>query len=90
MAQNFDLLTLIGHAIEELQQSIELLEGAQRPDGVNHLCSVIDEIDVYLDRIDEDPLLKLAPLAPSHIRLGLHHVREDLSSVIDDLQQQAG
>lgn len=83
-----DLLSLIGHAIEGLRRSIELLETSQRPDGLLHLGAVIREIDTYLDRIDEDPLLQLAPLPPSYVRSGLDHVRQNITEVIRDLEQR--
>ncbi len=85
MDETADLLSLIGQAIEELQHAIEMLDSAQPSGGSAHLQTVIREIDSYLERIDEDPLLKLAPLAPGHISQGLHQVRADLALVIEDL-----
>jgi len=80
-----DLLVLIGHAIDGLRQSIDFLDTANRADGLQHLGRVVREIDDYIEHIDEDPLLGLAPVAPSHIRSGLLKVRDDLAVVIRDL-----
>ena len=80
-----DLLLLIGHAIDGLRQSIDSLDTDQRADGLLHLGQVIREIDGYIQHIDNDPLLQLAPLAPSHIRSWLLKVRDDLAVVIRDL-----
>jgi hypothetical protein len=82
-----DLLVLIGHAIDGLRLSIDSLDAAHRADGLLHLGQVIREIDGYIEHIDDDPLLRLAPLAPSHIRSGLLKVREDLAVVIRDLDR---
>lgn len=82
-----DLLLLIGHAIDGLRRSIDYLDTANRVDGLLHLGQVIREIDGYIEHIDDDPLLRLAPVAPSHIRSGLLKVREDLAVVIQDLDR---
>lgn len=82
-----DLLLLIGHAIDGLRQSIDYLDTAHRADGLLHLGQVVREIDGYIEHIDDDPLLRLAPVAPSHIRSGLLKVREDLAVVIRDLDR---
>jgi hypothetical protein len=84
-----DLLVLIGHAIDGLRKSIDYLDTAHRADGLLHLGQVIREIDGYIEHIDDDPLLRLAPIAPSHIRSGLLKVREDLAVVIRDLDRPA-
>lgn len=81
-----DLLTLIGDTIDRLRRSIELFEGSKQCAGVEHLSAVIEGIDVYLKKLDGDPLLKLASLPPARVREGLHHVREDLCAVIHDVQ----
>jgi hypothetical protein len=80
-----DLLSLIGRAIEGLQRAVEKLDVDNRRDGLAHLTTVIREIDSYLERIDDDPLMRLAPLAPAHISEGLGHVRDDLALVVHDL-----
>jgi hypothetical protein len=81
-----DLLTLIGRAIEQLQRSVTLLEQSEKESGVAGLAGVIEEIDRYLSSPDEDPLLCLASLPPSHVRQGLLGVRADLTSVVDTLR----
>jgi hypothetical protein len=82
-----DLLTLIGSAIEQLRRCIALFETAEAAAGAEHLSAVIDEIDGYLAASDQDPLLRLASLSPSHIREGLLNVRTDLTSVIDEVHR---
>jgi len=80
-----DLLSLIGSAIEKLRRSIELFDTEQRQGGVEELSSVLQEIDAYLARIDEDPILKLAPLDRTDVEGRLHGIDDDLSAVIDGL-----
>lgn len=82
-----DLLTLIGSATERLRRCIAMFETSETADGVDHLSAVIDEIDVYLETSDEDPLLRLAALSPGHVREGLLDVRTDLTSVIDEVHR---
>jgi hypothetical protein len=62
-----DLLTLIGSSIEELQRSIEFF----------------DKAESYLARIEDDPILKIAPIDPVVLAERLHGVEEDLSAVIE-------
>ena len=78
-----DLLTLIGAAIEQLRQSIELFETASQAEGVICLSAVIREIDTYMDRAHNDPLLKLARIDASSLAVDLTHIKTDLVSVID-------
>jgi hypothetical protein len=80
-----DLLSLIGQLIDELRLSIGLFEASQREDGLEHLAVVVKAIDAYLGRLESDPLLRLAPIAPAEIRDGLNHVRRDLGEVIRGL-----
>jgi hypothetical protein len=80
-----DLLSLIGQLIDELRLSISLFEASQRDGGLDHLAVVVKAIDAYLSRIESDPLLRLAPIAPAEIRDGLGHIRHDLDEVIQGL-----
>jgi hypothetical protein len=80
-----DLLTLIGQSMDELRQSIRLFESSEREKGVKHLAAVVEAIDSYLDRLDSDPLLRLAPMAPERIRTGLADIRRDLDEVMRGL-----
>jgi hypothetical protein len=77
-----DLLSLIGQLIDELRLSISLFEASQREGGIEHLAVVVEAIDAYLGRLESDPLLRLAPIAPAEIRDGLDHIRRDLDEVI--------
>lgn len=77
-----DLLSLIGQAIDELRLSIGKFETADREHAVEHLATVIGSIDAYLDHLESDPLLHLAPLPPGDVRAGLSHIREDLDAVM--------
>ncbi len=77
-----DLLSLIGHSIDELRLSIGLFEASQRTGGLERLTAVVEAIDTYLDHLESDPLLRLAPIAPQEIRAGLHDIRHDLAEVI--------
>jgi len=79
-----DLLTLIGSSIEELQRSIEFFDKAEPQDGVVHLSIVMQGIGRYLTRIEDDPILKLAPIIdPIVLAERLHGIEEDLSAVIE-------
>ena len=80
-----DLLSLIGQLIDELRLSIGLFEASQREGGLDHLAVVVKAIDAYLGRLESDPLLRLAPIAPAEIRDGLNHIRRDLGEVIRGL-----
>ena len=82
-----DLLTLIGRAIEQLQKSISLFETAPQ-EGVEQLAVVIADIDGYLERSEEDPLLRLAGLPPRSVRDGLLHVRQDLAGIVTESHPQ--
>jgi hypothetical protein len=80
-----DLLSLIGRLIDELRLSIGLFEASQREGGLEHLAAVVEAIDDYLGRLESDPLLRLAPIAPAEVRDGLDHIRCDLCEVIRGL-----
>ena len=82
-----DLLTLIGRAIGQLQQSIEHFEGADRGTGLSCLSTVVNDIDAYLARLADDPLVPLAHVDPARLRESLHHVQDDLSVVIEQVQR---
>ena len=84
-----DLLTLIGTAIEQLRQSIELFEASSQIEGVSCLSAVIREIDSYMDRAHDDPLLKLARIDTSSLATDLTHIKTDLVSVIDRVDAPA-
>jgi hypothetical protein len=85
-----DLLTLIGHAIEQLQRSVTLFEASEPDGGVERLSGVVEEIDAYMRNAEEDPLLRLASLPPSDVRERLLAVRGDLTAVIDSLRPTRG
>ena len=80
-----DLLTLIGQAIEQLQQSIDSFEASEQETGVHRLSDVIHRIDTYLTHVDEDPLLQMATLDPASICGTLHGIQDDLNHVIQEL-----
>ena len=84
-----DLLTLIGRTIDRLQRGIELFEEENRDAGLEYLACVIQEIDIYLKRADEDPLLLLAGLPPREVNASLTGVKSDISSVIVELKKSA-
>lgn len=77
-----DLLTLIGKAIEQLRQSIELFETSSQTEGATCLSSVIREIDTYMDGVHDDPLLQLAHIDVSSLAADLKHIKSDLGAVI--------
>ncbi|MFC2079017.1 hypothetical protein ACFLSZ_03455 [Candidatus Bipolaricaulota bacterium] len=77
-----DLLTLIGTAIEQLRQSIEWFETSSQAEGVTCLSTVIREIDSYMDRAHDDPLLQLARIDVSSLAADLKHIKSDLVAVI--------
>lgn len=77
-----DLLSLIGQAIDELRLSIGRFDAADRSTGLAHLIAVVEAIDGYLDHLDSDPLLHLAPIPVADVRDSLKHIREDLNEVI--------
>jgi hypothetical protein len=83
-----DLLTLIGKTIGRLRQSIEHFEDADKGNGLSCLSAVITDIDAYLERIADDPLVPLAHVEPARLRESLHHVQDDLSVVIDQIQRR--
>ena len=78
-----DLLSLIGVAIEKLGRSVELFESSRQSDGLEELSSVVVEIDGYLSRMDEDPLLKLSPVDRTQLVERLGKVKQELQAVID-------
>ncbi len=84
-----DLLNLIGKAIENLQRSIELFEASRREAGLKQLSSAILEIDHYLERIDEDPLLKIATVDRVGLSERLLGVKGELTSVIESFASHA-
>jgi len=81
-----DLLSLIGSAIEQLQQCINLFEGEDRSGGVQHLTTVIRSIGTYLEQLDADPIVQLAGVDPASLADSLHHVQSDLSSVVQQVE----
>ena len=81
--QTDDLLTLIGTAIEQLRQSIELFESSSQDRGILCLASVIREIDEYMNRAHDDPLLRLARIETSRLATDLDHIKSDLVAVIE-------
>ena len=78
-----DLLTLIGTAIEQLRQSIELFETSSQSEGATRLSAVIREIDAYMDRSHDDPLLQLARIDASTLAANLKNIKTDLAAVIE-------
>jgi len=84
-----DLLTLIGTAIEQLMQSIELFETSSQTEGIGCLSAVIDEIDTYIDCAHDDPLLRIARIDVSNLESDLQHIKTDLFAVIDQVDKTA-
>ncbi len=80
-----DLLALIGTAIEQLRQSIELFETSAQAEGSTCLSVVIREIDAYMDRAHDDPLLRLARIDASSLASDLKHIKSDLVAVIEQV-----
>jgi DNA polymerase/3'-5' exonuclease PolX len=80
-----DLLNLIGQAIENLQRSIELFEVSERDAGLDQIASVIQQIDCYLERIDEDPLLKITTIDRAGLGERLLGVKGELALVIESV-----
>jgi len=80
--ENNDLLSLIGTAIEQLRQSIELFETSSQAEGATCLSSVIREIDIYMDGAQDDPLLQLAHIDVSSLAADLKLIKSDLRAVI--------
>ncbi len=78
-----DLLSLIGVAIEKLGRSVELFEASRQSDGLKELTSVLVEIDGYVARMDEDPLLELSPVDRTQLVERLGKVKRELQAVID-------
>ena len=78
-----DLLNLIGKAIENLQRSIELFKVSERDGGLDQIASVIQQIDCYLERIDEDPLLKIMTIDRAGLGERLLGVKGELASIIE-------
>jgi hypothetical protein len=84
-SQGADLLGLIGSAIEKLKTSIDLFSDDHAQQGTQTLSLVVDEIEGYLSHIEEDPILRLAPIDPGELKDRLHGVEADLSAVISGL-----
>jgi len=84
-----DLLALIGTAIEQLRQSIELFGTSAQTEGVVCLSTVIHEIDAYMDRASDDPLLHLAHIDASNLASDLVHIKQDLVAVIDQVDSRS-
>lgn len=84
-----DLLSLIGSAIEQLQQSIQLFESANAQGGAQRLASVIRDIGAYLEQLDGDPIVQLSGIDTTNLTESLHHVQSDLSSVIQQVEHPA-
>ncbi len=84
-----DLLNLIGQAIENLQRSIELFEVSERDAGLDQITSVIQQIDCYLERIDEDPLLEITTIDRAGLGERLLGVKGELASVIESVLPNA-
>ena len=80
-----DLLTLIGTAIEQLRQSIELFETSSQTEGISRLSTVIREIDTYMTHAQDDPLLRLAHIDASSLATDLAHIKTDLVAVINQV-----
>jgi hypothetical protein len=80
-----DLLALIGTAIDQLRQSIELFETSSQSEGVICLSTVIQEIDTYMDHAQTDPLLRLARIDASNLAADLDHIKSDLLAVIEQV-----
>ena len=83
--QTGDLLALIGTAIEQLRQSIERFETSSQAAGAACLSAVVREIDAYIDRADDDPLLQLARIDASGLADDLTHIKSDLTAIIDQV-----
>lgn len=84
-AETNNLLTLIGVAIEQLRQSIELFETLSQAEGAICLSTVIREIDAYMDQAHDDPLLQLALIDASSLATDLTHIKADLVAVIEQV-----
>lgn len=80
--ETHDLLALIGTTIERLRQGIELFETSSQAEGAACLSAVIREIDAYMDRALDDPLLQLARIDVSSLATDLKHIKSDLDAVI--------
>lgn len=80
-----DLLSLIGAAIEQLRQGIELFETSSHAEAATRLSAVISEIDAYMDRAHDDPLLQLACIDISSLAADLEHIKSDLAAVIEQV-----
>ncbi len=83
-----DLLSLIGTAIDKLRQSIELFETSSQDKGIVCLSEVIHEIDAYMNRAHEDPLLHLARIEASSLTGNLDHIKSDLVAVIEHVDER--
>ena len=83
-----DLLSLIGTAIDKLRQSIELFETSSQDEGIVCLSEVIREIDEYMNRAHNDPLLHLARIEASALTGDLDHIKNDLVAVIEHVDDE--
>ena len=81
-----DLLSLIGSAIEQLQQGIQLFESADAQGGAQRLASVIHDIEAYLEQLDGDPIVQLSGISTMDLTESLHNVQSDLSSVVQQVE----
>ncbi len=79
-----DLLGLIEISIESLRRCIDFFDAAKHTNGVTELASVLAEINRYLERVDEDPLLKIASIDREGIADRLHGIEDDLAAIITD------
>ncbi|HDJ29966.1 MAG TPA: hypothetical protein ENF29_02815 [Candidatus Acetothermia bacterium] len=80
-----DLLSLIGNAVDRLQRSVTLFSDSDRSAGLKELQHVVNEIDQYIAKIDQDPLLKIAGIDRDQIVSELEGVKHELTLVIDEL-----
>lgn len=81
-----DLLALIGTAIDQLRQSVDWFESSSQAEGVTCLMAVIRDIDAYISRAHDDPLLQLAHIDVSTLATDLAHIKTDLAAVITQVE----
>ncbi|MEW5826733.1 MAG: hypothetical protein AB1778_07860 [Candidatus Bipolaricaulota bacterium] len=84
-----DLLTLIARALDQLRAAVDTLESHRPEAGAAHLAATIRQIDRYVDGMDDDPLLRLAPLETTTVRESLRSVRADLNAVVESIASRA-
>ncbi|MCI2426140.1 hypothetical protein LM597_01820 [Candidatus Acetothermia bacterium] len=80
------LLVLIGYAVTKSKESVELFEQANSKAGCRCLIAVIAEIDKYLNKTSEDPLLQLVPIDHADLNTRLQGVKEKLREVVKFFQ----